>query len=104
MLRWKAACGRLIAFVRAHLDVLLLFGTLLGVSSPASAQNCSGQPAANTVCAGPPSGPAGLPSFRAPVSADVPPINLGSSGRGGVTGNLPPGNLDSGTNANAHAY
>jgi hypothetical protein len=38
----------------------------------AQAQNCAGQPAANTVCAGPTSGSSGFPSFRALVGADIP--------------------------------
>lgn len=47
---------------------------LAGAASiaPAWAQNCSGQPAANTVCAGPATGGAGLPGFRALVNADMP--------------------------------
>lgn len=44
---------------------------------------------ANLVFAGPSSGSPAAPTFRALVSADVPPINLGSVGvNGGVTGTL----------------
>ena len=48
---------------------------------------------ANYVLAGPASGSAAVPTFRALVSADIPPINLASSTNGGVTGLLPNGNL-----------
>jgi hypothetical protein len=44
---------------------------------------------ANTVLAGPTSGAAAAPTFRALVGADIPPINLAAGGNGGVTGVLP---------------
>lgn len=51
-----------------RLALALLF---LLFAVPAHAQNCSGQPAANTVCAAP-NGSAGMPSFRSVVGADLP--------------------------------
>jgi hypothetical protein len=42
----------------------------------------------NTVFAGPTTGSAATPTFRALVSADIPPINLASTANGGVTGVL----------------
>ena len=45
--------------------------------------------AANVVFAGPASGGAVAPTFRALVAADLPVINLASSAAGGVSGNLP---------------
>lgn len=48
---------------------------------------------ANQVFAGPSSGSAAAPTFRALVSADIPAINLAASGNGGVTGLLPNANL-----------
>jgi hypothetical protein len=42
----------------------------------AQAQSCSGSPNANTVCAGPASGGAGFPSFRAHVPADIPTATI----------------------------
>jgi hypothetical protein len=75
------------------LAVALLF--FLGLAScdlPAFAQSCSGTPNANTVCAGPTSGGAGFPSFRAMVPADIPAgaaaSNVGTLG-GVLTGTLP---------------
>jgi hypothetical protein len=45
--------------------------------------------AANSVFAGP-NGSTGVPTFRALVGADIPAINLATSGAGGVTGSLNP--------------
>lgn len=58
--------------MRFILAVLALAVALFLSPGVAIAQNCSGQPAANTVCAGPASGGAGLPGFRATVAADMP--------------------------------
>jgi len=54
---------------------------------------------ANTVFAGPISGGSAQPTFRSLVSADIPPINLATSGNGGVTGILPNSNT-TGTSLN----
>jgi hypothetical protein len=56
---------------------LALLASALASAAPAQAQ-CSGVPNANTVCAGPTSGGAGFPGFRAVVAADIPSLPLSS--------------------------
>lgn len=55
----------------AFAGVLALAGALVFGSQSVLAQNCSGTSAANAVCAGPVSGGAGFPQYRALVGADM---------------------------------
>jgi hypothetical protein len=59
---------------------------------------------ANTVYAGPTTGAASAPTFRALVAADILPINLASTSNGGITGNLAPSHLNSGSGASSSTF
>jgi hypothetical protein len=79
---------------RLILRALLILLALIALIDIAQAQ-CSGQPNANQVCAGPSSGGSGLPGWRALIGADIPavsppPITVNSTViTGGTSGRIP---------------
>jgi hypothetical protein len=68
--------------------LLLGLVALVAFAGDAQAQSCSGTPNANQVCAGPSSGGAGFPSFRAEVNADL-PTSPANSVKGSIAGGAP---------------
>jgi Major tropism determinant N-terminal domain len=91
--------------------------TSVGLSLPSSLFAVGGSPviaagtltaslnsqSANEVLAAP-NGSSGTPGFRALAGADIPAIDLAASGNGGVSGNLPVGNLDGGAGASSTTF
>jgi len=74
--------------------LIALAGLIFSVGSANAQAGCTGQPNANQVCAGPASGGAGLPGWRALVGADIPTISPGiivntTTIGGGTNGRIP---------------
>lgn len=94
-----AGTGTVTSVAQTMPSVFTVSGSPVTTSGTLAVTFATGQ-TANQVLASP-NGSTGAVALRALVGADIPQINLGTSGNGGVTGNLPVTNLNGGTGASS---
>lgn len=98
----SAGTGTVTSVAQTVPSVFSITGSPVTTSGTLAIDWATGQ-TANRVLASP-NGAPGQVALRALVGADIPQINLGASGNGGVTGNLPVTNLNGGTGASGTSF
>jgi hypothetical protein len=99
---WATIPGGISSIGLTAPSVFAVSGSPLAANGTLGITFASGQTANEFLAT--PNGSSGAVDLRAIVGADLPAINLAASGAGGVTNNLPVGNLNGGTSATGSTF